>query len=211
MRILITAGPTREPIDPVRFLSNHSSGRLGLALVQAGLAAGHQVTAILGPVAFDLPAQARRVDIQTTRELQDAVLREFPCHDLLIMAAAPADFRPKHVADHKLSREASLTIELEPTEDIVAAAARTRLPAQRIISFSLETDSNVDRAKAKLARKGVDMSVYNPLKTMNSPTIHAVLLYRNGDAEPLEPLDKAAFARLLIERGAALLARPYPE
>src|SRR6187455_3149506 len=95
MRILITAGPTYEPIDPVRFIGNRSSGRMGAALGEAALAGGHDVTLILGPVTAAMPARAKRIDIFSSRELQAAVLRQFPNHDLLIMAAAVADFRPK--------------------------------------------------------------------------------------------------------------------
>lgn len=206
MRILITAGPTREPIDPVRFISNRSSGQLGLSLVTAALAQNHSVTAIVGPVAFSLPPAARRVDVETTAEMHEAVLREFPQHDLLIMAAAPADFRPKHVSAGKMPRSGSLTLELEGTDDIVAAASAIRGPGQRTIAFSLESEGDLDRARAKLQRKRVDMIVYNPLQTMNSPEIHATLLYADGRTEPLPCVPKSEFAPLLLERAVGLLA-----
>jgi phosphopantothenoylcysteine decarboxylase / phosphopantothenate---cysteine ligase len=121
------------------------------------------------------------------------------------MAAAPADFRPRQVATTKLPRSASLTLELEPTPDIVAAAAALRSPSQRVVSFSLETDGNLDRARQKLIRKKVDMSVYNPLQTMNSPEIHATLLYADGRTEPLPSMPKPAFADFLIARSTNLL------
>src|SRR5271154_3336034 len=98
MRILITAGPTREPIDPVRYIGNRSSGRMGAALSAAALAAGHTTTLIVGPVTVALPPAARRIDVETAQQMQDTVLREFPSHDLLIMAAAVADYRPKAVS-----------------------------------------------------------------------------------------------------------------
>lgn len=205
MRLLITAGPTREPIDPVRFISNRSSGQLGLSLVSTALLQQHSVTAILGPVGFALPAGANRIDVETTAQMHDAVLREFPRHDVMIMAAAPADFRPKRVAAEKMVRGASLTLELEPTADIVAAAAGIRRPDQRIIGFSLEAQGNVDRARAKLHRKRLDMIVYNPLETMNSPEIEATLLYADGRSEPLPRVPKPEFAALLINRAIALL------
>lgn len=205
MRILITAGPTREPIDPVRFISNRSSGQLGLALITAALAQQHSVTAILGPVTLALPAAARRIDVETTTQMHEAVLREFPQHDLLIMAAAPADFRPRQVATEKIVRGNSLTLELESTADIVAAASAIRRPDQRTIAFSLESEGDLDRARAKLQRKRVDMIVYNPLQTMNSPEIQATLLYADGRTEPLPCVPKPAFAPLLLDRATALL------
>lgn len=204
MKVLITAGPTREPIDPVRFLSNHSSGQMGLALCEAALQAGHEVTAILGPVSFTLPFPARRLDVVTTREMHDAVLHEFPGHDLLIMAAAVADFRPKQVARTKLGRSGSMTLELEPTEDIVAAAAQLRRADQRIIGFSLEAAGNLQRAKEKLTRKKLDCIVFNPLETMNSPRVEATLLYPDGRAESLPPAPKGEFAATLIARAPGL-------
>ncbi len=205
MRLLITAGPTREPIDAVRFISNRSSGQLGLALVNAALARKHAVTAILGPVACDVPPGARRIDVETTAQMHDAVLREFPAHDVLIMAVAPADFRPRQAIPDKMPRGGSLTLELQATQDIVAAASAIRRPSQRTIAFSLEADGNVDRAREKLQRKRVDMIVYNPLHTMNSPAIQAVLLYADGRSETLNQLPKPEFAALLIDRIAALL------
>lgn len=205
--MLITAGPTREPIDPVRFISNHSSGQLGLALVHAVLAAGHQVTGILGPVSLQLPAMARRIDVETTRQMHDAVLQQWPEHDILIMAAAVADYRPKHVSQEKFGRVSGLTIELEPTEDIIAAAARHRLPSQRVIGFSLEQSGNLARAREKLTRKRIDMIVFNPLQTMNSANIQATLLYADGREESLLRMSKPQFAQTLIARALSLHAQ----
>src|SRR5215218_221443 len=124
MKILITAGPTYEPIDPVRFIGNRSSGQMGAALASAAVDAGHEVTLVLGPVTAAMPQhkQIRRVDIVTSRDLLEAVLREFRSHDLLIMAAAVADFRPRQVRTEKAQRTGTMTIELEATEDIAAAA-----------------------------------------------------------------------------------------
>src|SRR5262249_55325743 len=104
MRILITAGPTHEPIDPVRYIGNRSSGKMGAALADAAIARKHDVTMILGPVTAAMPANVRRVDVVTAGQMHDAVLREFPQHDLLIMAAAVADFRPKNIRQDKVVR-----------------------------------------------------------------------------------------------------------
>lgn len=200
MRILITAGPTREPIDPVRFIGNRSSGKMGLAVAQAAVVAGHQTTLILGPVELTPPASVRTIQVETTAQMHAAVVREFPSHDVLIMAAAVADYRPKNVSDRKLGRGGALTIELEATEDIVAAAAASKRPDQKVIGFSLEAESDIARARAKLARKKLDMIVFNPLRTMNSQTISASLLYADGRQEDLPEQDKEAFARVLLQR-----------
>ncbi len=206
MRILITAGPTREPIDSVRYISNRSSGQLGQSLVTAALAKGHQVTAIFGPVSdsLTLPPAARRIDVETSSEMYEAVMREFPSHDLLIMAAAVADYRPKTTAPQKLTRGGSMTLELEATQDIVAYAAATRQRHQRVIGFSLEAEGNIDRARAKLTRKHLDLIVFNPLQTMNSATIQAALLYAQGQVDPLPQMPKATFATVLVEKAAGL-------
>src|SRR5579864_8601897 len=113
MKILITAGPTYEPIDPVRFIGNRSSGQMGVALASAALGAGHEVTLIVGPVSTPMPLEMRRIDIETAAQMHEAVLREFPSYDLLIMAAAVADFRPKEIQSDKLRRGGTLIIECE--------------------------------------------------------------------------------------------------
>src|SRR6266542_1356817 len=104
MRILITAGPTYEPIDPVRFIGNRSSGKMGAALAETARGAGHDVTLIVGPVSAGMPADVRRIDVMSSSEMHEAVMREFPQHELLIMAAAVADFRPKKVLSEKVHR-----------------------------------------------------------------------------------------------------------
>jgi phosphopantothenoylcysteine decarboxylase / phosphopantothenate---cysteine ligase len=204
MRILITAGPTYEPIDPVRFIGNRSSGQMGAALASAATSAGHDVTLILGPVAAAMPANVRRIDVMSSRDMLEAVLREFPDHELLIMAAAVADFRPKGSATKKLERGGTLTIELESTEDIAAAAGKIKRPDQRTVGFSLVARGDLARTKEKLARKNLDLIVYNPLDTMSSKTIESILLYPDGRTAELPLRDKQSFAQILIERSTAL-------
>jgi len=204
MNILITAGPTREPIDPVRYIGNRSSGRMGAALTAAALAGGHRVTTILGPVEFHLPEGSLRIDVETAREMYEAVLTEFAANDLLIMAAAVADYRPKISHTHKLDRGEDRTIELEPTEDIVAAAGKIKRPNQRTVGFSLVARGDLARTKEKLARKNLDLIAYNPLDTMSSKTIESILLYPDGRTEELPLRDKQSFAQILIERSTAL-------
>ena len=210
MRVLITAGPTYEPIDPVRFIGNRSSGQMGAALATAAVEAGHEVTLILGPVTAAMPQhpRIRRVDIFSSRDLLDAVLHEFPSHDLLIMAAAVADFRPKQVRTEKVERGGTMSIELEATEDIAAAAGAMKKPHQRTVGFSLVECGNLARSREKMTRKQFDLIVYNPLDTMSSTTIESILLYPDGRSEELPTRSKADFAKLLIERSQAIFRQP---
>src|SRR5205085_3990700 len=138
LRLLLTAGPTREPIDAVRYISNRSSGKMGGSIAAAALRAGHAVTLILGPLTAPMPSGARRVDVESSADMERAVLAEFPSHDVLIMAAAVADYRPRHYTTGKLPRHDTLTLELEATPDIVAAASAMKRPDQRTVGFSLE-------------------------------------------------------------------------
>jgi phosphopantothenoylcysteine decarboxylase / phosphopantothenate---cysteine ligase len=163
LRVLVTAGGTREPIDSVRFIGNRSSGRMGLALAEEATRRGADVTLIAANVTIPLPVGIETVTVESTREL-DAVVRErFPSVDVLIMAAAPADFRPKEVGEGKLNREgAGLEMQLEPTEDIVASVAAGRRPDQTVVGFAAEHgDGAVERGRAKLSRKGLDAVVVN--------------------------------------------------
>ena len=202
MRILITAGPTREPIDAVRYLSNRSSGRMGASLAAAAMRE-HTVTMVLGPVAMQMP-DIRRIDVETAAEMQRVVMHEFPQHDLLIMAAAVADYRPKQFQAGKIDRAGAMTLELEQTQDIIATASQSKRSDQRTVAFSLESAGNVDRARQKMLRKGVDMIVYNPTATMNSDIVEAILLYPDGRSEELPCRGKADFADILLQRAAAL-------
>jgi phosphopantothenoylcysteine decarboxylase/phosphopantothenate--cysteine ligase len=165
LRVLVTAGGTREPIDPVRFIGNRSSGRMGLALAAAAAKRGAEVTLIAANVSLPSPAGVRRIDVQTTAELAGAAAEEFPATHLLLMAAAPADFRAVTPAEGKLQRSGSLDLSLEPTEDILASLSAERAAAQTIVGFAAETatdiGSAVERARGKLQRKGADLIVLN--------------------------------------------------
>jgi phosphopantothenoylcysteine decarboxylase/phosphopantothenate--cysteine ligase len=204
VRVLITAGPTREPIDAVRYIGNRSSGRMGAALADAALKAGHQVTLILGPIAVAVPGGLRRIDVETAAQMHEAVMAQFPAHDLLIMAAAVADYRPRTFYSGKTPRQGNLTIECEATEDILADAGRIKRPDQRTIGFSLEVRGNIDRAREKLVRKNLDLIVYNPTETMNSDSIEPSLLWPDGRMESLGAIEKASFAQLLVAKAGGL-------
>jgi phosphopantothenoylcysteine decarboxylase / phosphopantothenate---cysteine ligase len=166
LRVLVTAGGTREPIDSVRFIGNRSSGRMGLALAEEAARRGADVTLVAANVTIPSPAGVETVTVETTEELKAAVGERFSAADVLVMAAAPADFRPMEPADTKLLREEyeSLTVDLEPTDDIVAGLAAGKRPDQTVVGFAAEHgEGAVERGRAKLARKGLDAVVVNDI------------------------------------------------
>ncbi|MBX7219572.1 MAG: bifunctional phosphopantothenoylcysteine decarboxylase/phosphopantothenate--cysteine ligase CoaBC [Blastocatellia bacterium] len=164
VRVLVTAGPTVEYLDPVRFLSNRSSGKMGYALASAARARGAQVTLVSGPVRLTPPPQVNLISVTTTREMYEAVVGVASEHDLIIKAAAVCDYRPIHPATHKIKKEVAnpgLRLELTPTEDILAELGRRKRPDQTLVGFAAETEHGEDHAKDKLRRKGTDLLVLN--------------------------------------------------
>ena len=165
LRVLVTAGGTREPLDTVRFIGNRSSGRMGVALAAAAAKRGAEVTLIAANVALPAPPGVRRVDVETTSQLAATAEEEFAQAHLLLMAAAPADFRAARQAEGKLQRAEGLNLSLEPTEDILAALSSRRAEGQTIVGFAAEAGAGreeaVERARGKLKRKGADLIVYN--------------------------------------------------
>jgi phosphopantothenoylcysteine decarboxylase/phosphopantothenate--cysteine ligase len=161
--VLITAGGTREPLDPVRFLGNRSSGKMGYALAEAALARGAKVILISAPTALTPPPGCEVVPIVVAEEMHRAVLTHLARATLVIAAAAVADFRPTAVATDKIKRNGSLTLTLVPTEDIVADIAHHRSPGTRIVAFAAETAIDLPAARAKLTRKGADAIVLNDI------------------------------------------------
>jgi phosphopantothenoylcysteine decarboxylase/phosphopantothenate--cysteine ligase len=201
--MLITAGPTHEPIDDVRYIANRSSGKMGLAIAQAAQSAQWDVTVLLGPVAAMPPQAVRAVRFESTAELQSLLGAHFPRCDVLIMAAAVADYRPARKATGKIERTtARLAVELEPTPDLAAACAQSRRPGQRIIGFALEEPEQLRaRALEKLRSKGLDAIVANPLETMGADVVSAIVFTAQGTAvePPDQPLGKEAFAQWLVQ------------
>jgi phosphopantothenoylcysteine decarboxylase/phosphopantothenate--cysteine ligase len=202
-RILITAGPTHEPIDAVRYLANRSSGRLGVCLAEAARDAGWDTTLLLGPVSLVPPAGLRVARFETAAELAGLLDEHFTGCDVLIMAAAVADYRPRVVSQCKLPRTGqNVMLELEPTPDLVAACAARKRADQHIVGFALEEPAGLEtRAREKLARKGLDAIVANPLETMGAGEIRARLY--TADGQVVQPpgggaRDKSAFGRWLI-------------
>ncbi len=161
LRVLVTTGGTREPIDPVRFIGNRSSGRMGIALAAVAARRGADVALIAANVSLPEPAGVRRIDVETAEQLAEAARAEFPQAHVLLMAAAPADFRATELAQGKLKRESALELCLEPTEDILAALAATRTDQQTIVGFAAEHGNDIDRAREKLTSKNADLIVLN--------------------------------------------------
>ncbi len=158
--LLVTAGPTREKIDPVRYLTNRSSGRMGYAIAQAALRRGARVLLVSGPAAIAAPAAAELTRVETTEEMLAAVLQLLPQSTVVIKTAAVADFRPKSAAQQKIKRKGEMTLELEPTVDILAEVAR-RKTSQVVVGFAAETENALENARKKLASKALDAIVVN--------------------------------------------------
>ena len=158
--VLITAGPTREKIDPVRYLTNRSSGRMGYALAEAALRRGARVLLVSGPVAIKPPGAAEVTQVESAEEMREAVLRLLPQATIVIKTAAVADYRPKHAAEQKIKRTGSMSLDLEPTTDILAQLARHK-QSQLIIGFAAETQNVLENARKKLASKSLDAIVVN--------------------------------------------------
>jgi phosphopantothenoylcysteine decarboxylase / phosphopantothenate---cysteine ligase len=160
--VLVTAGPTREKIDPVRYLTNRSSGRMGYAIAEAALRRGARVLLITGPTAIAAPDAAEVTRVDTAEEMQAAVLKSLPESTVVIMTAAVADFRPKAAAEQKIKRKGAMTLELEPTADILAEVAR-RKTSQVVVGFAAETENVLENARKKLASKSLDAIVVNDI------------------------------------------------
>jgi phosphopantothenoylcysteine decarboxylase/phosphopantothenate--cysteine ligase len=163
-RVLITAGPTYESIDPVRFIGNHSSGKMGFALATAFAEAGAEVTLIAGPVSLDTPRGVNRVDVTSASEMYDAALPRFESTDIAVLSAAVADYRPASPSTSKIKKKnAALHIELEPTQDILKTLGEAKRKGQLLVGFALETDDAENSARGKLKAKNCDLIVLNSL------------------------------------------------
>jgi len=159
--VMVTAGGTREALDPVRFLGNRSSGKMGYALAEAAHSRGARVILISGPSTLRPPAHCELIKVTTADQMREAVLERMNEATLIVKAAAVADYKPVNVAEQKLKRTGNLTLELAPTEDILAEVARRRRPGQLIVGFAAETENRMENGRAKLLRKGADAIVVN--------------------------------------------------
>ncbi len=214
--VVVTAGPTREPIDPVRFLTNTSSGKMGFAIAAEAARQGARVTLIAGPVHLSTPAGVDRLDVRTTEEMRRALWSvlgdDLQGADALVMCAAVADYRPRTTAEQKLKRGSELQLELVPNPDLLAeigAARRGTTPA--LTGFALETGDDkalVAAARGKLQRKKVDLVVANAAAESLGRDDNRVLLVTDVETTPLPTLPKEAIAQRLIEWMSARLSAP---
>jgi phosphopantothenoylcysteine decarboxylase/phosphopantothenate--cysteine ligase len=202
VRFVVTAGPTREAIDPVRFISNRSSGKMGYAIAEAALAKKHEVTLISGPASIAPPRGAKNVSIITSDELHDAVHRAIRGCDVLVMCAAVADYKPAAISARKIKkRKTSLALNLVPTRDILAS-----LPKRRnylVVGFAAETHDLKQNAQKKLLTKNCDAIVANDVSGskigMESDENEVTIFFRNGESKKISRMSKKNIARELIK------------
>jgi len=208
-RVLVTAGGTQERIDAARVLANRSSGRMGYAVAAEAARRGAEVVLVSGPCALPTPHGVRRVDVSSALEMRDAVLAELPGCDLVVKAAAVADFRPREALERKLRKEdlgpeEGVTLELVRNPDILAEVAHRRVPGQLVVGFAAESHDVVDSARRKLERKGCDLVVANDVSRSDAgfdvDTNAVVLVWPGGESEELPLLSKAEVAAQLLDR-----------
>ncbi|MEA2604270.1 MAG: phosphopantothenoylcysteine decarboxylase / phosphopantothenate---cysteine ligase [Acidobacteriota bacterium] len=208
--VLVTAGPTHEPLDPVRFLGNRSSGRMGFALAAEAARRGARVVLVAGPVALATPSGVTRIDVVTAREMEKAVLEHAPSADLVVMAAAVADFRPRRIASGKIKKEDGIpTLELEENPDILAGL-RAVAPRAVLVGFAAETGDLERHARAKLERKGADFLVANDVSrrdiAFESGDNEVTVFRREGEPVFLSRRPKPELAASLFDLFAATLS-----
>ena len=203
MKIVITAGPTREAIDPVRFLSNRSSGKMGYAIAEAAAGRGHEVCLISGPVALAVPDGVRLISVISAKDMLDAVITEFQNCEVLIMAAAVADWRPVNIAEHKLKKvQGRMSVELERTQDILLRVAEIK-QSQIVVGFAAETRNLLEEARRKLKDKRLDMIVANDVSRSDAgfgSDNNAVTFLTEHDTEALPLMKKNDVAAHLLDR-----------
>ncbi|MFN7874345.1 MAG: phosphopantothenoylcysteine decarboxylase [Pirellula sp.] len=179
--IVITSGPTRQYLDPVRYLTNSSSGKMGSSLVDTAIALGHRVTVVTGPVQVEYNAHAKVIEVVTTQQMLEATEEAFQTADGLIGAAAPCDYMPVQIASHKLAKTGDgLQLSLVETPDVVATLASRKKPHQWVVAFALETEDVRFRAIVKMSRKSCDMIVSNSAEAMNSETNSVEIILWTG-------------------------------
>ena len=205
LRVLVTAGPTQEAVDPVRFITNRSSGKMGYAIAEAAAVRGAAVTLVTGPVRLAVPAGVKSVPVQTTEELLDAMTALCAQQDVVIQAAAPADYRPETAASQKLKKkgDGTLTLKLVPTPDVAKAVGQRKQPSQTLVGFAAETEKLTDNAQEKLQSKNLDMIVANdvtrPGAGFDVDTNIAELITRQ-DRRELPLMTKRALADAILDR-----------
>jgi phosphopantothenoylcysteine decarboxylase/phosphopantothenate--cysteine ligase len=210
-RVLVTAGPTYESIDPVRFIGNRSSGKMGFAIASAAAKRGADVTLVTGPVHLETPRTVTRIDVESASDMRNAVLAAAKKQDVIVMAAAVSDFRPSKPAGHKVkksSADASLDLHLVTTPDILAEVGRVRRRGSVLVGFALETENAIENGRAKLTKKQLDLIVVNVASKENpvfgSDRNTVAFMDRGGRVEQLPAMEKIDVAHLLLDRIVAL-------
>jgi phosphopantothenoylcysteine decarboxylase/phosphopantothenate--cysteine ligase len=201
-KVLISSGPTEEPLDPVRVITNRSSGKMGAALARAALAQGADVVVVSGPTGVTLPSAVRVVKVTTARDMRDALVKEFGSSDICIMAAAVSDFRPLEAQKEKIRRGRSggLTLHLEANPDIAALLGKKKRK-QFLVGFALETDDNTVSARRKMREKRCDLMILNRIdESLGSDDTRITILSGNGPAEKCPVMDKSEAAILIMQR-----------
>ena len=209
VNVVVTAGPTREPVDPVRYLSNRSSGKMGVEVAAAAWRRGAGVRLVAGPLSVPVPPGVDVISVETTEEMAEAVGSALPSADVLIMAAAPADFRPESPAKEKIKKRTSPTrIELANTPDILLSTRAQRKPGSVIVGFALETNDVMNGGREKLAAKGLDLVVVNDATEAGAgfgvETNRVTIISRTGEEEVLPLMSKRDVADAILDRVEAL-------
>jgi phosphopantothenoylcysteine decarboxylase / phosphopantothenate---cysteine ligase len=210
--VLVTAGGTREALDPVRFIGNRSSGKMGYALAEAARSRGAKVILVSGPSALHVPAHCELVKVTTADQMRTAVLERMKEATLIVKAAAVADYKPVAVSEQKLKRKGPLTLEFEPTEDILAEVVRRRRPGQLIIGFAAETENRMENGRAKLLAKGADAIVVNDVSREGigiDADNNAATFLTTATAVELPEMPKRELADRILNE-ILILRRPRP-
>ncbi|KKN17199.1 hypothetical protein LCGC14_0968290 [marine sediment metagenome] len=197
-KVLVTAGPTREAIDPVRYISNKSSGKTGYAIANEFVLQGASVRLVSGPVSVEKPALVEIIDVETAEQMKKAIFENYEWADIVIMAAAVADFKPKLAAKQKIKKSSELTIELEKTSDILEELGKNK-KHQRLVGFALETENLLENAEKKLKEKNLDLVIANNEKAINSKKADFVFVDNSG-TEELKSISKEELAKKIAKR-----------
>lgn len=210
--VLVTAGPTRESMDPVRFISNPSSGKMGFAIAEAAARRGASVTLVSGPTHLPTPSNVERVDVESAAEMYDAVMKHRQA-DFVVMSAAVSDYAPEERSEHKMKKSADdLVVRLRRTRDILADLGKHKGEGQILVGFAMETENEVENARRKLASKNLDWIVLNKLGDTAAgfqvDTNRVILLNRDGQEEALPLMSKASVAETIWNRVASDPTRP---
>lgn len=206
-KVLVTAGPTREAIDPVRFVSNSSSGRMGYALARAARRRGAEVVLVTGPTYLPVPSNMTVVHVTTAEEMYDASVRYFPQSSVVVMSAAVADYRPVKSYASKVKKDAgTLSLEMERTTDVLKYMGKKKKPGQFLVGFALETENLEENARKKLQDKNLDLVIGNTPAGLDSEINQVTILNRENSTEVLPPLPKDEVADRILDRVVALRA-----